>query len=410
MDKFLGEHMKGIFSRIIIISFISFCGISIAQSNDDVILGFNSFGFDLYSKINKNQENIIFSPYSLSSLLGILVTGSAGNTRSQLLHVLHIDAIKNFANLNAELDHINSSLITKKSVEQAGNDQAFSVANALWADNNLSYKPDFLKSMQEIKSIHFYQIDFAHASDRAVTQINDWVNTQTNGYITKLLENIDASTQLILTNAIYFKGLWQVPFDIGFTRQEPFNSGNGRLVQVPMMHQSHKFKYAENEFLQMLILDYSKSSLAMAVLLPKTSHNLSQIQHSFNAQLFLQLLKSSYYPEVIVSLPKFKIESTFDSLPESLQALGLTDAFTEKANFSNMARTPLSISQVIQKAIIQVDEKGTVAAAATAVVMTMSAVLNEPKPVNFKADHPFIFIIFDKQSNLILFMGQVNKP
>lgn len=393
--------MKKFFYTVFFTLFLFGFNAKADENSNNVVIGLNTFGFNLYKKIA--SENTIFSPYSLSSLLGILVTGSAGNTQSQLLHTLNLDKLKNIDALNNELDQINSGLIAQK--------HSFIIANALWADNNLSYKDAFLSAIQQLKSINFYRVNFAKSSKQAVIQINDWVSTKTKGYIKKLLdENLPAATQLILTNAIYFKGSWELPFKAEDTNQQTFTLEKRNKIQVAMMHQSDYFDYAETDKMQMLQLNYAKSTLAMILLLPKPNYTLQQLQASFNPTIFSRLMQTSSHPQVIVSIPKFKIESTFESLNQPLQALGLTDAFSAKANFSNMATSPLQISEVIQKAIIQVDEQGTVAAAASGIVMTVTARMDQNKPVYFIADHPFMFIIYDKQTNLIIFMGQVTHP
>jgi serine protease inhibitor len=392
---------------VILFTLLSLTGIAPVSAQPDSsnpVTDLNAFAFDLYGKVSDSSQNTIFSPYSLSSLLGILVAGSAGKTHEQLVNVLHLNADENLNNLNAELDKLNTMLIS------SGSNNAFAIGNALWADESFTYKNSFLNNMKSYHNINFFRVDFAHAPDQARDKINSWVGTATKGYIKKLFDNIPDTAKLVLTNAVYFKGLWTLPFEASGTESGAFTSGGGSKTQVPMMHQQDKFYYAENDMLQMLQMDYMKSTLAMVVLLSKPRHDLQEIRQALTNTLFLQLIQSSIPVQVNVSFPKFKVESTFNSLSQSLQALGLTDAFNaNKANFSNITNDKLFISQVIQKAVIQVDEKGTVAAAATGMVMTATAIM-PAKPVDFIADHPFLFIIFDKQSGVIVFMGQVTNP
>ncbi len=380
-----------------------------AQAPDTTVNGLNTFAFDLYNKVNTSGQNTVFSPYSLSSLLGILTTGSAGSTHAQLLKVLHLNNSNDIDGLNSRLDQINTALTQQKCSGNAKcDDQAVIIGNALWAENTFTYKPAFLTAMQQLHTMDFFRVDFAQSPDQATSKINGWVATKTKGYITNLIGRIPSGTRLILTNAIYFKGLWSLPFDAQETRQQSFYPENGKTIQVPMMNREGNFAYTDNDKLQMLVLNYNNSSLSMAIILPKTKH-LQDVQQALNQSVFSQLVQSADDTDVILSMPKFKIESTFDSLSDDVAALGLTDAFGAKANFSNMTNDKLFISTIIQKALIQVDEKGTVAAAATGIMMA-TAIENPVKPVNFTVDHPFIFVIFDAKSGLILFMGQVVNP
>jgi serine protease inhibitor len=413
---------------IIVILFIfmqvSLSAASIPTDSDSasVVNGFNDFTFDLYHKVSQSDQNIIISPYSISSLLGILAVGSAENTRTQFVQIFHFDPNQNFNDVLNELDKINTSLKLSdscnnwihckfkqwmKSIRWNVDSQDLNVANALWADEKFSYKQSFLDNLQQNMSIHFYRVDFVHDSEKMVNVINTWVEDHTNNYIQNLLPpgSIGPETNLILTNAIYFKGLWQNPFKPEYTKPGKFTLKNGNKIDVPMMSQADEFLYTDNDMLQMLQLPY-KTTLVMAVLLPKPNHTLQEIQQALSTKKFMQLLQSGERRSVQVSLPKFKFWSTFDALKDNIQAMGLTDAFSPKANFSNITDGPLFISTIIQKAMIQVDEKGTIAAAATG-MMFGAVMMNNAV---FNANHPFLFIIFDGQSNLILFMGQVTHP
>jgi len=393
---------------------------------NQIVNGLNTFAFELYYKISNSNQNIIISPYSVSSLLSFLVSGAAENTRTQLIHLLHFENSQNPKLINAVLNKLNHSLsITNqceswiscrfnklsKQLAMQEDTQNFSIANALWTDTKFAYRPAFLTSMQLNHAVDFYSLDFTNKPEKSRIKINDWIESNTNGYIQNFLPegSVTTATRLILTNAIYFKGLWTVPFKPEMTAPQAFILTDTQSVQVPMMHQQNKFSYAENADVQLLLLPYTHSTLAMAIVLPKVNHTLQEIEQKLNPSTLIQLLQTSRNQEVMVSLPRFKLESTFASLSNTIQSLGLTDAFNDRANFSHITHATLFISTIIQKALIQVDEKGTVAAAATGIVMA-TAMANEPPPVEFNANHPFLFIIYDTQSNLILFMGQVINP
>lgn len=372
----------------------------ICSAHADPTQGLNDFAFNLYRQTQQsNDQNIVIAPYSLSSLLGLLINGAAGNTRAQLINLLHIN-IQDLAALNA---------MTGK-LTQGAND--FLIANALWGDKSLNYKKSFTDTLSASSSNQFYTVDFIKQPQAAVSTINDWVNKNTKGYIPQIISDnvINSLTRLILTNAIYFKGLWQLPFKPALTQAKSFTLANGSNIQTSMMQQHDKLLYSENDLMQMLQLAYSKSTLAMLVLLPKTGHNLSEIEKGLNAGTFSQLTQSLVEQDVILSFPKFKLSSTFDNLSQTLQMLGLKDAFSPSANFSNLSDSKLAISDVIQKALIQVDEQGTVAAAATTILMATAVMMGPIQPIIFNANHPFLFVLYDTQSGLVLFMGQVVNP
>jgi serpin B len=381
------------------------------QNSSDVINGMNNFACNVYRELNQTNQNMVFSPYSVSFLLELLVSGSANNTRSQLINLLHLTDDNSLNNLNAFLDQIDTDL--------TGKNHGLSLANALWSDKTLSYHPDFLADMNKLHNKSFYQVDFAHDPDSARLSINKWAETNTSGYIKNLLEKgtITNLTKLVLTNAIYFKGEWATPFDKTNTRPGTFTTSDNKTIQVPMMHITSNFYYNEDDQMQMLSMNYKQSSLAMAIILPKDIHNLQKIQQSLNAKSFSPAHNMD--KKIIVTMPKFKIDSTLASiLVNALQKLGLKDAFIPaKADFKKMADPdpahPLYIDNIIQKAMIEVDEAGTVAAASTVIIMSARAVVlstdNTPKIV-FAADHPFLFIIYDTESKLILFVGHVTKP
>lgn len=382
---------------------------------------FNEFAFDLYRQIGATDQNLILSPYSLSSLLVILADGASGNTQQQLYQALHFPAGNN--NHVAELAKIDTELMPdndcqgwfsckfKHASKWFGfkKSSTFLIANSLWAEESLIYKKPFLAVMGQSRINHFYQVNFNKAPEAARQRINNWVEEKTDQYIKKLIApgTITGATQLILVNAIYFNGLWESPFKPEATEQKPFLLSDGNTIQTAMMSKLDNFFYSEDDRLQMLQLPYLKSSIRMAVLLPKTTHSVKEIQQALTQATFSKLLQNATNLKVLVSLPKFKLASTFNSLKQPLQQMGVIDAFSDQADFSNITTSALAISDIIQKAVIEVDEKGTVAAAATAVVMFGAAV---QQPIQFNANHPFLFILYETKSGVILFIGQVFNP
>lgn len=415
------KKIIGLIATSIMTMALTFSAAFAANVDSPIVSGLNEFAFDFYKRLHKENENDVISPYSLSYLLEVLANSAEGDTYKQLMQLLHLEEVDDIDSVNLALVQLNKNLHTIKSCHgwsycqlgkwwgRGSDAPAFIMANAIWADDNFSYKPNFLANMAKRPELTFRQVDFKHAPDNARQIINRWVRKNTDKLIQDLIAEgtFTTSTRLVLTNALYFKGQWETQFKREETVTKPFRLAKGGDVLVPMMQLSHPFLYAENEMLQMLQLPYASSTLSMAILLPKPKHGLPEVKANLRMKTFLELLHESYKQDVIVSLPKFSLQSTFNHLGLALQALGLTDAFNEKANFSHMSKEALVLSDLIQKTVIQVDEEGTVAAAATASAMVGIAYM---PPVTFDANHPFIFIIFDRPSKLILFIGQVANP
>ncbi len=406
-----------VFILAVFLSTMSFASVETAVSPESRI---NNFAFDLYRQVSNPDQNVILSPYSLSTILSKLIYGSSGQTRDQLLKLFKSDNIKDANTINAVFEQLDRALSCSGWLDchlrQIGkyfksSSSQFEIADAFWADTKFGYKNAFLNKFTGNSFISFNTLDFSRQPEQARITINDWVMNKTHHRINDLLAQgtVDTSTAVILTNAIYFEGTWSSPFQPRDTNHHAiFSVSDDTQGQVDMMFQENKFKYADVDSLLMLQLDYKDSPLAMAVLLPKTGYSVNEILKSLTAESFIKLINDSKVQTVDVYLPKFDIKSEFDDLQKSLMSLGMTDAFTGKANFSLMTDSPLYISKVIQKAIINVDEQGTVASAATAAVVLLGSAVPE-YPV-FNADHPFIYIIFDKQTNVILFMGQFTRP
>lgn len=377
--------------------------------------GLNEFAFDLYKQLGQGDHNVLVSPYSLASLLIILMNGASGNTYTQFANLFHSEAQQNKI-ISAGLVLKNSCdgwfsctmLHIKRGFGFDKNAPEFYSANSFWAKEDFSYKESFVDAITKDNTIAFYKVNFKTDPESVRLAINDWVKDKTRSYIKELIPKgvISQFTKLVLVNAIYFRGLWQKPFKSEKTRQMPFHLSNGQSVPVPMMQVSGTFLYTENDKLQMLQLPYTASTIEMVILLPKANNSLQVTQKNLNQIEFSRLLQMAREQHVDLDLPKFKLASTLYSLEESLQHMGLTDAFTTDANFSNLTNSPLIVSGVIQKAVLEVDEQGTVAAAATAISFAGAM----PVYVPFKADHPFIFMLYDTQAHIILFLGQIMNP
>ena len=371
-----------------------------------LVEGDNRFALELYAKIRGENGNLFCSPYSVSTALAMTYGGARGETAAQMAKTLHFDLPQ------PRLHSAFAKVI--KDLNEAGKkgDYELSVANALWAQEGY----EFLEAYLELTKTHYgaglETVDFKQATEAARKTINDWVEKQTKDKIKELIKPgvLDAVTELVLTNAIYFKGKWSLPFKEDATKDEPFTLAEGEKIDVPMMHQTEKFKYMEDDVFQMLELPYTGDRLAMTVLLPKKLDGLTGLEQQLTSKNMTRWLSKLRQQRVIVAIPKFQMTCEY-RLDEVLAAMGMPDAFSGSADFSGMnGKDELAIGAVIHKAFVDVNEEGTEAAAATAVVMKRTAVLPMRKPPVFRADHPFVFMIRDLKTKSILFVGRVMNP
>ena len=429
-----------------------------------IALANNGFGIDLYGRIKGDPGNLFFSPYSISSALAMTYAGAGGKTAAQMQKVLHLPegdgAHQGFAALNQAI----SSAHTGKVETQ--------IANALWPQKGFPLLDSFLKTTSTQYGATLTPVDYGD-SPAAAAIINRWVSEKTVGKIKDIVQpsNLGPLTRLVLTNAIYFKGNWAHSFDTKNTSDSPFHLIGDKTSDVPMMAQTSQFRYGVADGVQVLEMPYQSGGagvgsdaaariteleekinakraflakanltregykthtaelkawqtelaalkkehgdgtdrLSMAILLPEAKDGIGDLEEKLSTDNLAKWLGSTRKQKVDVVLPKFKLETEF-SLSSALKSLGMTDAFSRSADFSNMTEKPegLYVSDVLHKAFVDVNEEGTEAAAATAVVMRTKS---RPRPApRFVADHPFVFLIRDQQTGAILFMGRLSDP
>ena len=371
----------------------------------NVAAGNNRFAFDLYRQLAADPAyaggNLFFSPYSISSALAITYEGARGTTADEIGAVLHLptnDTLRRegFADLNAALN-------------RGSGNYTLRTANALWAEETYSFLPDYIDVAARWYGANVKNLDFISNPEGSRETINRWVEEQTEDRIPDLLppNAIDPLTRLVITNAIYFKGTWAKQFDANETREEEFRVGPNEMVLAPMMHGDAVYPYAETETLQVLEMPYAhgnETELAMLVLLPK-GDGLTAAEEALDAERLAGLRESLASQNVRVFFPKFTLDVGY-SLPPALAAMGMPTAFAEgAADLSGMDGTKdLFITGVFHKAFVDVNEEGTEAAAATGVIGGRGVT-----PV-FRADHPFVFLIVEKDSGMVLFIGRVVNP
>jgi len=361
------------------------------------------FTLNLFSTLPQSGANQVISPLSVSSVFAIAYEGARGPTKEQIASVLQFPT--NQASLQDGMAGVLSRLTNMNS-----SDVELKVRNGLWSLRGYQIAPGFMDLCRGKYGTDIDFADFRTSARASSSRINAWAEQNTKGKIRNLFapDSITSDTRLVLANAVYFKGKWASQFDKGKTRTKPFWVNPERPVQVPTMAQKSVFLYFSNDSAQIIELPYRGSELSMIVLLPQGKGGLTRLEAELTLNTFTNWIDRMYRADVDVLLPKFRIDSRF-SLGQSLASLGVRDAFDEaRANFSGITSDrPFFISSVEHGAVIEVDEEGTVAAAATGASFGCAA---KPMPAIFHADHPFLFIIFDRPTRMVLFVGRVANP
>lgn len=381
------------------------------EAVENIVDANNIFAFDMYRQIageNTDDENIFFSPFSISSAFALTYEGARGDTAEEIGTVFHFP--DNIATLRTGFLAINTGI----NAGDPGYD--LDVVNALWAEKTDVFLEDYISTADTYYSANVTNLDFLSRPEKSRLIINDWAEEKTNGKIEDLIPQgmINSDTSLVITNAVYFMGKWVTQFDKNETHEGYFTTSSGDTVKVDMMYRDDKdaiYDYAETDDLQALRMPYNNESgtgYSMVVILPK-GNDLQRIEETLDQDLLKKIEDSMESKRVIVSFPKFKLETEYNNLSGTLADMGMPIAFSGSADFSGMDGTyDLSISDVVHKAYVEVNEEGTEAAAATAVIM-QKGVSGEVGPF-FSADHPFIFLIQDDATGNIIFMGRVSNP
>jgi serpin B len=370
-----------------------------------------AFAVSLYRQLAAKPGNIFISPISLASAFGPVAWGARGRTRAEIGKVLGFPADDKV--LNADF----GSML--RTLEGNGGGHEVSIANALWLGKGWSIKPDFVAMARRRYDSDVDTLNFGDAA-AAAAQINDWVNRKTNNRIPKLFDptDFDAGTALVVTNAVHFLGEWREAFDPRQTRVQPFYLSDGTTRDVPMMSSEHMRSvylgggevHPAADSVELLEMPYKGNRLSMVVILPSERNGLPAVEAGLSADKldkWLARLDSAKLFGEEVQLPRMQLESSYE-LVKPLKALGMRTPFTNAANFTGISTdrgNPLYIDTVVHKTFLKVDEQGTEAAAATGI-----AFRGERDHWSFRADHPFLFLIRDKPTGAILFMGRFSEP
>lgn len=380
---------------------------NVIESNEPPVYETNAFAVDLYTRLATPDDNLLFSPYSIHTALAMTYGGARTDTEREMARTLHFEQ-------NNEKIHARFNVLDAK-LDAIGRRQTIQlhVANSLWPQKKHPFLSQYLDLVSEYYGASITPVDYVQALEASRKKINTWVAEKTRNRITALIPPgaITHDTVMVLCNAVYFKGNWAEPFDKEKTRLLPFQLSDGNQTDVPMMHRLGPFGYGEENGIQVLEIPYEGNDLSMIVLLPQAPQGLAEIEKRLTVQNLNNWLSHLRKQHVRVYLPKFKMTWGTHDLVAHLKEMGMQAPFLPgQADFSGMDGTKfLYISLVLHKAFIGVDEQGTEAAASTAVGM-YRATMSAPKPVIFRADHPFLFLIRDNTAGCILFMGKMMQP
>ncbi len=373
--------------------------------------GNNQFSINLYQTLaaaeKERDKNIFFSPFSLSEAFAMTITGAKGETAKEIQETLHFPS--NDKKLHSSFTTLNKELLSRT---QEG--LHLNLANAIWLQEGMEFKEKTKQLIKEYYQSAFHLANFRdiHLIEHIRQEINSWVSKKTENKIQELIEKniLDATTRMVLVNAIYFKGKWAHPFKKSATFDEKFYINDTKSVKVPIMHQRQRFNYYENRSLQVLELPYVGKSLSMIIFLPRKGVPIHALDKALSTKHVDGVLEQMTPTRVAVSLPRFQFKTKY-YLKKFLKRMGMVVPFSNAADFSGFTtKMGLKIAKVIHGASITVDEEGSEAAAATAIIMKSKGIHKAPRYIEFKADHPFMFMIRDKKSGVILFMGRVINP
>jgi serine protease inhibitor len=375
-----------------------------ANMNSNLAAASNAFGFDLFQQLRRQDasKNVFFSPLSVTVALAMTYNGAAGETKNAMARALKIEGMS-----HAELNHASHDLL--KALKGSDPKIELAIANSLWARGGVRFNEDFLSRNRQFYGAEISTLDFS--SPQAAETINRWVSASTKGKISKIIDNIDSQEVMFLINAVYFKGQWQKRFEKKLTKEQPFHLTGGQQKPVPMMAQSGNYLYHRGDKFQAVNLPYGDGGVSLYLFLPDKGSSLDDFLKGLSFQKWEEWINNFNDTPGDVKLPRFKLDYE-ETLNDSLKAVGMGVAFNPReADFSGIRpERDIYISQVKHKAVVEVNEEGTEAAAATSVGVTTTSIREPRERFSFIADRPFLMAIRDSKTGAILFMGAVMEP
>jgi serine protease inhibitor len=375
-----------------------------ANMKSNLAAASNAFGFDLFQQLRRQEanKNVFFSPLSVTVALAMTYNGAAGETKNAMARALKIEGMN-----HAELNRASADLL--KALKSSDPKIELAIANSLWARGGMRFNEDFLARNRQFYGAEISTLDFN--SPQSAAAINRWVSASTKGKISQIIDKIDPQQVMFLINAVYFKGQWQKRFEKTLTKELPFHLPGGRQQPTPMMAQSGNYPYHRGDKFQAVSLPYGNGGVSLYLFLPDRESSLDEFLKGFSFQKWEEWVNNFKDTPGDVQLPRFKLDYE-KTLNDSLKAVGMGVAFNQReADFSGIRpERDLYISEVKHKAVVEVNEEGTEASAATSVGIAVTSVQQPRERFTFVADRPFLMAIRDSQTGAILFMGAVMDP
>src|SRR6218665_238898 len=389
---------------------ILFCGLAAADdSTDELSKANNAFAVHLYKQIvdANNGKNIFFSPVSISTAFGMVSLGARGNTRKQMKAALHLDKISS----DETVKEAYKQLLTAFK-DQASN-YTLHMVNRLFGSEGFQFHDQLIQEMKKYFEASLERLAFEGKPEERRGKIKEWVEEQTNQKIRDLLRSgtIDTRTILVIVNAIYFNALWKHPFNEKLNKLGPFRISKSESEDLEMMRLNNKFLNYHNSSelnCEVLELPYQGNKASMFVFLPYEVDGLPHLEKQLSGVKLTDTLSKVQSQNTVVQLPKFLIDQDI-SLKKFMQMMGMVDLFGDSADLSGIGSGRLAVTDAIHKAFVNVSESGTEAAAATGIIIGLTSAYN-PSPTNFIVDRPFLFLIYEKNTQSVLFMGRLVKP
>ncbi len=371
-----------------------------------------AFARKLFAKLGAQPGNVVASPTSIEACLLLALAGARGQTATEIAQALALDD-EDLREVATLLERYRATPpVADKTQPENPPAPEYVIANSAWVQKGFPIHDDYRRLLEDRAGATFELVDFRGQLEAARQAINAWVDSKTRHKIPELLGpgSLDNSARLVLANAIYFRGKWAKPFEKEFTRDQAFRRPGKPEVKVPLMHQDAHFRYLETDQYQAIELPYEGYDSALIVWLPKRLDGLAGLEKSLADGSLTASLEKLNWASVDVFLPRFKVSAS-TSLADVLASLGMKQAFTPSANFKGITDESLWISAVVHQALVEVDEVGTEAAAATAIVAVTAAAPGPPqKKMVFRADHPFLFAIRQHETGELLFVGRFESP
>ncbi|UYV75264.1 hypothetical protein LAZ67_12003162 [Cordylochernes scorpioides] len=369
------------------------------KAEDNLARVSNNFNFQLYQHLKDTSTNLFYSPFSIYTSLAMVYGGSRGTTSETFNRVLGLNSLRNaHQEFKNYLDRIESSK----------DEYTLDIANGALIRKDFGVSDYYRNFLRSYYGAIVKEID-QYSSGSLVDEVNSWVRQKTHNKISSLVDEISPNTQMILLNAVYFKGTWKTIFDTSDTKVTDFYNHDNQVSQVPLMHVKSKFPHYYGNGYQAIELPYKGNDISMIVVLPTERDGLEHVENKLDADEFKTILSRLYETKVILYLPKFKTEYS-ESLNEELRKLGLGEIFSPSADLSGIVdHGSVYVSDVLHKAVVEVNEEGSEAAAVTGVVINRMRPSLGDEPTVFRADHPFLFYIIDNRSDLVLFSGRIKS-